>query len=282
MRGEPIGSTGPCLKKPVAERTGICQTFSTAVCPRCGAGHDGEPPEECHVCRHPLSGADIMRELHRIENVGTRQVERITANDEERRRQGYDLQTTFSFHDASGVTSRVLVDVMGEVLSADFAAAALVRRINKGLRRRKDQSTIGFLIDPKSGYWASARRSQDEDGPSPTKVRQRITPTVEDHKNALLMRFPSKWLAAAGENAESIVATIQHALARGVEAVYQLEEGEIQVGPTPSRKDRRALLFYEAAEGGAGALSRLTEEKSAFRARSPEGAGDHALRSRRS
>jgi hypothetical protein len=50
-----------------------------------------------------------------------------------------------------------------------------------------------------------------------------------------------------------------------VEAVYQLEEGEILVEPTPSRKDRRALLFYEAAEGGAGALSRLTEEKAAFR-----------------
>ena len=50
-----------------------------------------------------------------------------------------------------------------------------------------------------------------------------------------------------------------------MEAVYQLEEGEILVEPTPSRKDRRALLFYEAAEGGAGALSRLTEEKSAFR-----------------
>lgn len=253
------------LKEAGGGEDGYLPTFSTAICPRCGAGHDGEPPEECHVCRHPLSGADITRELHRIENVGTRQVERITANDEERRRQGYDLQTTFSFLDASGVTSKVLEDAMGEILSADFAPAALVRRINKGLRRRKDQSTIGFLIDPKSGYWASASRAQDEDGPSPTKLRQRITPTVEDHKNALLIRFPSKWLAAAGDNVESTVATIQHALARGAEAVYQLEEGEILVEPTPSRKDRRALLFYEAAEGGAGALSRLTEEKSAFR-----------------
>jgi hypothetical protein len=253
------------LKEAGGGQDGNLPTFSTAICPMCGAGHDGEPPEECHVCRHPLSGANITRELHRIENVGTRQVERITANDEERRRQGYDLQTTFSFRDASGVTSRTLEDAMGEILWADFAPAALVRRINRGLRRRKDQSTIGFLIDPKSGYWASASGSQDEDEPSPTKIRQRITPVVEDRKNALLIRFPSQWLAAAGDNTESVVATIQHALARGVEAVYQLEEGEILVEPTPSRKDRRALLFYEAAEGGAGALSRLTEEKSAFR-----------------
>jgi Lhr-like helicase len=253
------------LKEAGGGQDGNLPTFSTAICPVCGAGHDGEPPEECHVCRHPLSSANITRELHRIENVGTRQVERITANDEERRRQGYDLQTTFSFHDASGVKSRVLEDAMGEIISADFAPAALARRINKGLRRRKDQSTIGFWIDPKSGYWASANGTDDKDEPSPMKSRQRITPVVEDRKNALLIRFPSKWLAGAGDNADSIVATIQHALARGVEAVYQLEEGEILVEPTPSRKDRRALLFYEAAEGGAGALSRMTEEKPAFR-----------------
>jgi hypothetical protein len=253
------------LKEAGGGLDGNLPTFSTAICPMCGAGHDGEPPEECHVCRHPLSGANIIRELHRIENVGTRQVERITANDEERRRQGYDLQTTFSFHDATDLKSRMLEDAKGQILSADFAPAALVRRINKGLRRRKDESTVGFWIDPRSGYWASASSSQNEEEPSPTKLRQRITPVVEDHKNALHVRFPSTWLAAIGDHAESIIATIQHALARGVEAVYQLEEGEILVEPTPSRKDRRALLFYEAAEGGAGALSRLAEEKSAFR-----------------
>ena len=253
------------LKEAGGGPDGNLPTFSTAICPMCGAGHDGEPPEQCHVCRHPLSGADITGKLHRIENVGTRQVERITANDEERRRQGYDLQTTFSFHDASGIKSKVIKDGVGEVLSADFAPAALVRRINRGLRRRKDQGEIGFWIDPKSGYWVGAGRTQDDGEASPTKFRQQITPVVEDRKNALLIRFPSKWLASADDNAESIVATIQHALARGVEAVYQLEEGEILVEPTPSRKDRRALLFYEAAEGGAGALSRLTEEKSAFR-----------------
>ena len=253
------------LKEAGGGQNGNLPTFSTAICPACGADHDGEPPEECHVCRHALSSANITRELHRIENVGTRQVERITANDEERRRQGYDLQTTFSFRDASAVSSRVLADATGEIISADFAPAALVRRINKGLRRRKDESAIGFWIDPKSGYWASANGTDDKDEPSPMKSRQRITPVVEDRKNALLVRMPSKWLAGLADNADSVVATIQHALARGVEAVYQLEEGEIQVEPTPSRQDRRALLFYEAAEGGAGALSRMTEEKQAFR-----------------
>ncbi|MBP2277013.1 DEAD/DEAH box helicase [Sphingomonas sp. PL20] len=254
------------LKEVGGGQDGLLPTFSTAICAACGAAHDGEPPERCHVCNSGLSTSNITKQLHRIENVGTRQVERITANDEERRRQGYELQTTFSFRDASDVRSRVFEDSEGHIFSAEFAPAAQVRRINRGLRRRKDISKIGFLIDPKSGYWASDNRAKDAEEGSPINSRQPITPVVEDRKNALLIRFPAPWLADASDQAEAIIATIQHAFARGIEAIYQLEEGEIQGEPTPSRKDRRALLFYEAAEGGAGVLSRLVEDGSAFRA----------------
>ena len=252
------------LKEAGGGPEGMLSTFSTATCPICGAGHDGEAPEACHVCHRPLSGANIISGLHRIDNVGTRQVERITANDEERRRQGFDLQTTFSFAEAAEIHRRLVRDEQGEILSAEFAPAARVRRINRGLRRRKDQSDIGFWIDPKSGYWVSEEPRPGE-SPTPKEVRrQQIAPVVEDRKNALLMRFPDMWLHDLEAEQEAVVATIQHALARAVEAIYQLEEGEILVEPTPNRKERRALLFYEAAEGGAGALSRLAMEPGAF------------------
>lgn len=249
------------LKEAGGGPDGMLSTFNTSTCPMCGAGHDGEPPECCHVCNNPMSGADIIRDLHRIDNVGTRQVERITANDEERRRQGFELQTTFSFHGAFDIFRRSYEDTNGEVQSADFAPAAQVRRINRGLRRRKDPSSIGFWIDPKSGYWVGENPKGDD---GPKHIKQRIAPVVEDRKNALLIRFPWMWLHELGKDAESALATIQHALARGVESIYQLEEGEILVEPTPNRQNRRALLFYEAAEGGAGALSRLIQEPRAF------------------
>jgi len=242
---------------------GQLPTFSTAVCPACGADHDGEPPETCHVCRHPLSGAHVVRELHRIENVGTKAVERITANDEERRRQGFEIQTSFSFRHASGKVSRLFCDAVGDIATATFASAANVRRINKGLRRRRNQSDIGFFIDPRSGYWAGDPNAQNAT-PDPTKLRQRITPVVEDRKNALLIRFDPAWLVELGEGLETTMATVQHALARGIEAVYQLEEGEILAEPTPNRRERKALFLYEAAEGGAGALTRLISEPQAL------------------
>ncbi len=243
---------------------GMLATFATSICPMCGAGHDGEPPEECHVCGHELHNPAIITRLYRIENVGTRPVERITANDEDRRRQGFDLQTTFSFQRATGVVSRVLEDAGGDILTATFAPAATVRRINKGLRRRRDEGDIGFSIDPRTGRWVGAET--EEQAPDPLRARQKITPVVEDRKNALLLRFPQALRLAAGDAADTVMTTLQHALARGIETVYQLEEGEILGEPTPSRRDRQALFFYEAAEGGAGALSRLVNEADGFRA----------------
>jgi hypothetical protein len=47
---------------------------------------------------------------------------------------------------------------------------------------------------------------------------------------------------------------------RGIEAVFQLEEGEILAEPMPARDARNGFLLYEATEGGAGVLTRLVAE----------------------
>lgn len=240
-------------------------TFSTALCPECGAGHDGEPPENCHVCGHALGHAQVTRDLYRIDNVATRPVERITANDEERRRQGFEIQTTFHMPDGRGRSVvRLIDDESSEVAVGHFASAAQIRRINRGLRRRRDEAEVGFLIDPRSGKW-KGREADDPTETPATEQPQRIVPVVEDRKNALLIRVPGRFRAACGDDVDRVLITLQHALARGIEATYQLEEGEILGEPTPNRASRKAILFYEAAEGGAGALARLLREPEGFR-----------------
>jgi hypothetical protein len=65
---------------------------------------------------------------------------------------------------------------------------------------------------------------------------------------------------AGGALTATTLATVQHALLRGIEAVFQLEEGEILAEPMPTRDNRKGFLLYEAAEGGAGVLTRLATE----------------------
>lgn len=249
------------LKEAGDRDDGYLSTKSRSLCPSCGASHDGEHPERCHVCDTALSKAVPLTNLYRIENVGTRPAERITSNDEERKRQGFEIQTTFAFDASSYTASMKVTDNAGDIIQIDYAQAAYISRINKGLRRRADKSEIGFYINPKTGVWVGKPKDDGSQQERPDQLKQLIVPLVEDRKNALLIRFDDEWLSNLGKDADKTLTTIQHALARGIEAVFQLEEGEILVEPTPSRVERRALLFYEAAEGGAGALGQMVSEE---------------------
>lgn len=228
------------------------------ICSNCGASHEGEV-ERCHGCDNHMAGEVPIKKTLRIDNVEAAPTERITANDEERVRQGFDIQTVFSWPKRDGqiqVTNAKFVCEETSLLSLQYANSAEISRLNKGLKRRKDQTVFGFHIDPRSGYWA---KSDGEDGDTdvpPDVVKPvRIVPIVRDRKNALLLRFerPEQY-------EPETIATVQYALLRGIEVVFQLEEGEILSEPLPARDNRRAILTYEATEGGAGVLTRLIDD----------------------
>ena len=227
------------------------------LCPHCGAMHERDV-ERCHACHEPMGGDIPVRSSLRIHTVETVPAERITANDEERQRQGFDIQTVFAWPRRHGRVQVRALDVTVDeepLLHLQYADSAEISRINKGLKRRRDKNVLGFLIDPQTGRWvgdgkASAGNVEDAPPDQPNAVR--VVPIVSDRKNALHIRP-----AYEGAWEEVVMTTLQYALLRGIAHDYQLEEGEILADPLPTREERKAILVYEAAEGGAGVLRRI-------------------------
>ncbi|MBF0561547.1 MAG: DEAD/DEAH box helicase [Alphaproteobacteria bacterium] len=260
---------------------GKLATKNVWVCRTCGGAHEGQNPEACHACGGSMADPDLVAEVYRIDNVDTWPAERITANDEDRQRQGFEIRTTFTWATRQGridVHRVVARDDGGILCTLSFGAGATIQRLNLGLRRRKDKQETGFWINPRSGWWAKSPDEDDDQTPMEREA-QRIVPSVQDRKNALLLRFPTTDMPV------EVVATLQQALLRGIEAVFQIEESEILVEALPNRDERRSLLFYEATEGGAGVLARLVTDPAEIRRvavkaleimhlRIPDGAGE--------
>lgn len=232
------------------------------ICNNCGACHEGEV-ERCHGCGAHMAGEVPIKRTLRIDNVEAAPTERITANDEERVRQGFDIQTVFSWprkDDQLQVTKAEFKCGETSLLALQYANSAEISRLNKGLKRRKDQTVFGFNIDPRTGYWAKSEDEDTETDVPPDVVKPvKIVPIVRDRKNALLFRFNNH-----EDFDQGTITTVQHALLRGIEVVFQLEEGEILSEPLPARDNRRAILAYEATEGGAGVLTRLMGDPEAI------------------
>lgn len=243
------------------------------LCPSCGYGHfrSQRDADRCISCGASLAGAQEVKNLYRIENVSTKRAERITANEEERVRQGYEMQTTLQFAEADGklqMVTTLVEDDKGVLLEMQYGAAATVWRMNFGWRRRKEKAIQGFMMNPVTGHWVggvddgNGERESESDAPPDKTPPQRIVPYVEDRRNILIVR-PHHHL---GELSALTLTTLQYALKRGIEAVYQLEESELMSEPLPTRDNRQSILFFEAAEGGAGVLTRIATEPAAMSA----------------
>ena len=234
-------------------------------CEHCGCVHpitDGSGPDLCQFCQRELSFP--LSNLFRLQNVVTRRREKINSDEEERTRIGYQIQTGFKFNAghqqlASRQAELEFSDEEGQrlpVAKLTYASNAEIWRVNLGWRNRSSPAEQGFLINSEKGTWISKSQAESDRNNGPevgSDSVQRVIPYVHDRRNCLLVQ-----LVQPAD--ESVMASLQAALKVAIQVCYQLEDNELAVDALPSSFDRKMIMFYESAEGGAGVLRQLVRE----------------------
>jgi superfamily II DNA/RNA helicase len=242
-------------------------TTSARRCESCGYLY----PEEVgtDICEHGCGAVlrKTTRDLLRLTTVRTARRDRISSDEEERRRAGFELQTAYRFAQHGAKPGRIDARVTSQgdegLLTLAYGDSATVRKTNVGRRRRVNAEVQGYLIDVTTGRWLKENErdeAPEEDGldaAAGVKRKQRVIPYVEDRRNILITR-----LSTPVSTETAVSAAI--ALERGIEAAFQLEDSELSSEILPDSDARGRALLIESAEGGAGVLRRLVDDPEAL------------------
>jgi hypothetical protein len=234
-------------------------------CLMCGFFHEDEASSAdlCDHCKTAFTGDTslFVPTLFEMTTVKGNRVERITCDEEERTREGYEIVTHYRFAagtDGLPILQRATAAPSGGATAAEllFAPQADLWRVNRRWKRAEQR---GFTLGLNDGYWS---KKPGEDGPRDIeagKILPGVQPFVRDTRNLLLVRPAVTDLSKK----EEFLASVSFALQRGMQILFQVEEQEIAVCRIGEKEERR-ILFWEAAEGGNGIWIRLLDEPGAI------------------
>lgn len=243
------------------ETAGEVTTTEASRCLSCGYHHDvRDQAIKCQMCDTQLPPA--MRGLLQLHTVYTKRRERISSDEEERRRAGFRLITSYRFNDHGlrpGRRDALVSDVTGKLATLSYGDSATVRITNAGRVRANPNEPDGFWLDPADGRWMNERDAGEASGDSSEmpvvdadgnekRRKKRVLPYVEDRRNVLVVKLQESLN-------RDVALSLMYALERGIEAAFELEDSELTselLPPDEGPRDR--MLFTEAAEGGAGVL----------------------------
>ena len=216
---------------------------------------------DLEIC--PFSGLDLsdnankdhLHDLLEMTESRCEETARITCEEEERISRGYEVESFFHVDGGDFGSIRRAVARSGDshLLNLRFIPAARLVSLNKGWRSQK---TEGFPIGMTSGNWRPSMPEQDSDAREECRLVKLWTSNLAD---ALYIEP----IQALGLESDGVI-TLQHALKRAIESVFQVEPSEIGVSAIGDPECPNILL-YEAAEGSLGILSQFVDDVATFR-----------------
>ncbi len=233
----------------------INQFYQTlAICHNCGYFHR-RIVDLCDNCgKKPSSNrqgsAAVIQKALSMDTMFTKRRERITCDEEDRLRTGYQVSTHFRFSTGKRSVAKINNSEGETLIELVYGETAEIMRLNRGLKKNNSQ---GFRLDPNSGQWLPESQSQPQSD-TLNNLQNDVHLMVQDTSNLLLVKL----LSLPEQNLDSFVVTFQHALERAIQDLYKLEGAELASERLGEAGDQ--ILFWEAAEGGAGVLSQILED----------------------
>jgi len=216
--------------------------------------------------RCPFTGVSIQKssekeiylDLLEMSETISEEMDRISCEEEERVSQGYEVDIHFSVDNQNmdRVIKASLKNEDERYLNIRYIPAARMYYINKKWRSSEAK---GFPLGMTSGLWkrkAQIKQSANDTEMEPIRNVMLYTTDVSD---ALYLEP----IAPLGLELDGIL-TLQYALKRAIENVFQVESSEIGVQCMGGAEDRPNIFIYESAEGSLGILSRFVEDTNAF------------------
>jgi superfamily II DNA/RNA helicase len=213
----------------------------------------------------PFSGANLsdnankeyLFDLLEMSESRAEEVDRITCEEEERISRGFDVQTYFSIDGGSldGVRKAVARSSESSFLNLRFIPSARLFEVNSQWRGKREK---GFPIGLTSGDWADSMPASDGRNGPPREEFRLVKLMTSDTADALYIEpIASLGLTPAG------VTTLEYALKRAIESVYQVEPNEIGV-VTLGDSAAPNIMIYEESEGSLGVLSQIVDTHGEF------------------
>ena len=185
------------------------------------------------------------------------ELQRITCQEEERTRRGFDIRTYFSVEGGFESITEAVVNVQKEkLLHIHSIPSARLVKISYKWRSSPEN---GYALNLKNGNWQT-KKQETEEGNNDDIRRIKLFTTLT--ANSLFIQPIESLVLDGGKDG---VITLMYALKRAIENFFQVESNEIGAtimgeGEVPN------LLIYEASEGSLGVLSQVVDNPSIYKA----------------
>lgn len=211
--------------------------------------------ETCPITGENLAGDNglYVNNLLEMTESSAEIRQRISSEEEERMRLGYDLSTYFSLPKGVEANDKIMVKSGSDILlKIMYMPTTNIISVNKKWNRSKREF---FLIDKRFGFW---KKESDAEKDEENRILS-CSLYTEYTANALYIQ-PVKNLGLGGDQ----IISLQFALRRAIEEYFQIEPSEIAV-TLMGQGDASNILIYEATEGSLGVLSQFAKDQSVFR-----------------